>query len=264
MKIVKKEDVPILFGHRGLSSEAPENSMDAFRLAAERLGAVELDVQLSGDGVVMIYHDDYLTRVGVDKSLSELTAAELKAFDVAPLFKKWGCYESVCPMPSLEELFQELGSKLFIDIELKGGWRGSAYRKNLAQAVLDLVERYDMSDRVIVSSFDPRLLLAWRKISDIPVAQLWEQRKGLYRNFLWCMGTVLLSPNMIKPPRQEYYDREGAFSERGYKRWAKKWSLTWTEDNAEMQERLLAHGVRVIANKPIALNRAQACWRDRD
>ncbi len=259
-KTVKKEDIPIIFGHRGISSQAPENSMDAFRLARE-LGAVELDVQLSSDGVVMIYHDDYLTRVGLDRSLHTMTSKELKALDVAPLYKKWGVYETPCPMPSLEELFAELGQDLFFDIELKGGWRGRAHRKALAKGVLELVEQYHMSERVIVSSFDPRLLLAWRKISNIPVAQLWEERKGLLRNFQWLLGTILLRPQMIKPPRQEYYHKDGSFSEKRYARWAKKWSLTWTEDNPDMQEALLTHGVRVIANKPISRERAEELWK---
>ena len=68
--------------HRGLHSRdksVPENSLEAFRLAAEAGYGIELDVQLSKDGQVVVFHDDTLDRVcGVHVRVDELTLSELR------------------------------------------------------------------------------------------------------------------------------------------------------------------------------------------
>ena len=70
------------FAHRGLHTRdksVPENSMEAFRLAAEAGYGIELDVQLSKDGQVVVFHDDTLSRVcGVDGRVDEKTYEELR------------------------------------------------------------------------------------------------------------------------------------------------------------------------------------------
>ena len=70
------------FAHRGLHSRdktVPENSLEAFRLAARAGYGIELDVRLSRDGQVVVFHDDTLARVcGVQKRVDELDYAELK------------------------------------------------------------------------------------------------------------------------------------------------------------------------------------------
>ena len=70
------------FAHRGLHTRdraVPENSLEAFRLAARAGYGIELDVRLSRDGQVVVFHDDDLKRVcGVDKRVDELDWAELR------------------------------------------------------------------------------------------------------------------------------------------------------------------------------------------
>ena len=67
------------YAHRGLhGADIPENSLAAFEAACQNGFGIELDVQLSSDGEVMVFHDYTLTRMtGRDKKLSELTADEL-------------------------------------------------------------------------------------------------------------------------------------------------------------------------------------------
>ena len=77
-------DLPFCIAHRGASGHLTENTLAAFALAAD-LGAQmwELDTQLTRDGVVVVSHDDHLERVfGVDRRISELTAAGLAALDL--------------------------------------------------------------------------------------------------------------------------------------------------------------------------------------
>jgi glycerophosphoryl diester phosphodiesterase len=92
--------------HRGDSRVAPENSLAAL-LAAARLpgiAGVELDVQLSADGVPVVIHDSDLRRVqGVDASVHELDAGALGVYGV----------------PRLAEVFEALPAETFIDIDLK-------------------------------------------------------------------------------------------------------------------------------------------------
>ena len=68
------------YAHRGLWGQGvPENSLTAFRLAAEAGFGIELDLQLSSDGEVFVFHDYDLKRMcGEDLTLSSLTAAQIK------------------------------------------------------------------------------------------------------------------------------------------------------------------------------------------
>jgi len=74
---------PRLFGHRGASAHYPENTLPAFRAAAEAgVSYLELDVWATADGEVVVHHDETVQRLcGVDHRISELTLAELKGLD---------------------------------------------------------------------------------------------------------------------------------------------------------------------------------------
>ena len=72
-----------VWAHRGASAYAPENTMEAFRLA-QKMGAdgIELDVHLTRDGEILVTHDENVRRVtGVDAQVSSLTLAEAQALD---------------------------------------------------------------------------------------------------------------------------------------------------------------------------------------
>jgi glycerophosphoryl diester phosphodiesterase len=107
-----KGRLPFCIGHRGASGHARENTLAAFRLAAE-LGAEmwELDTQLTRDGEVVVSHDDHLERVfGVDKRISEMTATELAVLDGVdvPTFKE------------VAALGRETGAGLYIELKAPG------------------------------------------------------------------------------------------------------------------------------------------------
>jgi glycerophosphoryl diester phosphodiesterase len=93
-----------IVAHRGASQDAPENSLEAFRLGWEQADANELDVRLSRDGRLVVIHDASTKRTtGVDKPVVEQTAQELKALGV----------------PALEEVVAGVpdGRRLFIEIK---------------------------------------------------------------------------------------------------------------------------------------------------
>jgi glycerophosphoryl diester phosphodiesterase len=107
-----KGRLPFCIGHRGASGHERENTLAAFRRAAE-LGAEmwELDTQLTGDGVVVVSHDDHLERVyGIDRRISEMTAAELADLDGV----------DVPSFSQVAALARETGTGLYVELKAPG------------------------------------------------------------------------------------------------------------------------------------------------
>ncbi len=137
------------FAHRGLWNEIyPENSLAAFMMAVNHGFGIELDIQLSKDKKIMVFHDYDLKRMcGVDKKLSELTFDELREFRLLGT-------EYV--IPTLAEVLRAVDGKVPLLIELKGEDGNTELCKRSA-AMLD---KY--SGAFCVESFNP-LLLSWFK-----------------------------------------------------------------------------------------------------
>lgn len=133
--------------HRGASAQAPENTLASIQLAIDQ-GAdwVEIDVQESKDGVVVVAHDSDLKKVsGVDTKIWEATAAELRSIDIGSYFDPQFHQERV---PTLAEVLNLCRGKVGVVIELK--YYG--HDQQLEQRVVDLVEEYEMSEDVLVIS----------------------------------------------------------------------------------------------------------------
>jgi glycerophosphoryl diester phosphodiesterase len=137
---------PIAFAHRGGAAEAPENTMRAFAAAIE-LGYryLETDVQVTADGVVVVFHDEDLQRLcGRPERVSDLPAAELAELRIA----------GTEPIPTLAELLRE-----WPEVRLNIDCKSVAAIAPLAAAVRD----HDAFDRVCLSSFSDRRLGALRR-----------------------------------------------------------------------------------------------------
>ena len=107
-----------IFAHRGYSSIFPENTLLAFRKAFE-FGAdgIELDVQLSKDDEAVVIHDLTTDRTaGVHGAVEDFTVSELTRMNAA--FRKQDLYQRQ-PIPTLDQVFAEFGSKLLINVEIK-------------------------------------------------------------------------------------------------------------------------------------------------
>ena len=101
------------YAHRGLHGEGvPENSLAAFKKAVENGHGIELDLQLSADGEVMVFHDYTLKRMtGEAGLLSEKTAEELRSLRLA------GTDEHI---PTLREVLELVDGQVPLLVELKG------------------------------------------------------------------------------------------------------------------------------------------------
>lgn len=140
------------FAHRGLhdnASDAPENSMKAFRRAVEKGIGMELDVQLSADGVPVIMHDYNLKRAcGLDRKVSSLTFAELSKL------KLFGSEETV---PAFRDLLDMVDGRQPLIIELKVESRDTS----VCGVVYEMLKGY--KGPCCVESFNPLALYWFRK-----------------------------------------------------------------------------------------------------
>lgn len=142
---------PSVWAHRGASGYAPENTLAAFSKAAS-LGAegIELDVQLTKDGEIVVCHDEKIDRTSNGKGLiKDFTLAELKELDFSYKFKEEFPGEKI---PTMREVFELLKpTNLTINIELK---TGIIFYPNIEEMILTLTKEFGMEDRVLYSSFN--------------------------------------------------------------------------------------------------------------
>ncbi|MDR0285669.1 MAG: glycerophosphodiester phosphodiesterase [Propionibacteriaceae bacterium] len=152
-----------VFAHRGASGYAPENTLAAFRLASD-LGAdgVELDVQLSKDGEVVVLHDETVDRTTNGTGwVKDLTLRELQALDASLGNETY----PGATIPTLDEVFDALAdSPLTINIEIKDS--RVAY-PGLAEKVLAMIDERDWEYRVTISSFNHMTLAHIRQIGSL-------------------------------------------------------------------------------------------------
>ena len=148
----KKQIQPFLrpYAHRGLwGGEIPENSLAAFARAAAHGFAIELDIQLSADGEVMVFHDYTLNRVcGIEGKVRERTAAALAQCSLS------GSAERI---PTLREVLDTVAGRVPLLIELKGESGDTA----LVPKALAVLEGY--GGLWCMESFNPLLLRAVKK-----------------------------------------------------------------------------------------------------
>ena len=150
-----------VWAHRGASAYAPENTLEAFRLAAE-MGAdgVELDVQLSRDGELVVAHDETIDRVSSGTGyIKDYTLAQLKKLSFNRLFPKF----KDARIPTLKEVYELLKpAGLTVNVELK---TGIILYPEIEEKILALTASMGMEDRVIYSSFCHPSLVRLKAVS---------------------------------------------------------------------------------------------------
>lgn len=226
------------FGHRGASHDAPENTLSAFRLAAQ-YGAdgVELDVTLSADGEIVVIHDDAVDKTTDGTGLvQDKTLAELKELDAGGYFGAEFAGERI---PTLGEVFEAFGDRLLVNVELKGVTRQA---DGLEAAVADLVARYDMGSRVLISSFNPVRLRRMRRVAPhLPLGFLHDWSTPLHLR--WAASLLMLGVR----PEADHPHVKGASREYLAKcRRRNQRVNVWVANEPELMHELRELGVDVI------------------
>lgn len=150
-----------IWAHRGASGYAPENTLEAFELAMkQQADGVELDVQLTRDGELVVIHDETIDRVSNRSGwVKDFTLAELKRFRFNKIKPE---YEKVT-IPTLKEVYQLLKhTDMIINVELK---TGLLFYEGIEKKVLDLTAKFGMEDRVIYSSFNHYSVLRIKELN---------------------------------------------------------------------------------------------------
>ncbi|GAB3623794.1 glycerophosphodiester phosphodiesterase [Mariniluteicoccus endophyticus] len=228
-----------IWAHRGASAYAPENTIEAFLLAAEQ-GAhgVELDVQLSADGELVVVHDETIDRTSDGTgTVAAMTLAELRGHDYANGMDGF----SGVALPTLAEVFEALRpTGLSVNVELKNGIN---FYPGIEKATLAAIEASGMRERVLVSSFNHYSLKTLQQLDrDVPLGLLFAE--GLYLPWEYAadFGAAAIHPCL--PFLQvrgvvEYAHQAGVAVN------------VWTVDEREHLELCVALGVdAIITNRP--------------
>ena len=162
---------PLVFAHRGASGYAPENTLEAFDLAA-RMGAhgVELDVHICRTGELVVAHDETVERVSDGTGrIPDLSLSELKAFS----FNRTHPVVKNARIPLLSEVLQLLApTGLSVNIELKNS---IIDYPDLERKVLEETAREFSLSRIIFSSFNHHSMLRMKKLNPaVPCGLLYD------------------------------------------------------------------------------------------
>jgi len=156
----KSLKTPVIIGHRGASMYAPENTLAAFKLAIQQgAPAIEFDVKLTRDDQVVVIHDPTVTRTTDSQGIvAKLSLHDIKQLDAGSWFSDEFTAERI---PTLEEVFIEVGDKVLMNIELTNYTTPS---DTLVDRVVELVKEKGLEDRIYFSSFLAANLAKARKL----------------------------------------------------------------------------------------------------
>ena len=149
--------MPVLYSHRGLhkEGESTENTMEAFDAAIRAGIGIELDVRLTKDGILVVFHDESLKRVcGLDKKIASMSYSELKG--IRPGLSNSG-------IPLLADVLDMVGGRvpLLIEIKPEGGW------KRITRVLSQVMSGY--AGEYMIQSFHPLAVRLYKKYHrDIP------------------------------------------------------------------------------------------------
>ena len=188
---------PVVIAHRGDSACAPENTLAAFRMAAEKgADAIEFDAKLSADGRVIVIHDQTVSRTTNGQGeVRKLKYAEMRSLDAGVWFGERFIGERI---PTLDEIFETVGKSLHINVELTNY---AAPTDDLVVKVVETIRRHGNQEQILFSSFLPRnLRKAAGLLPRVPRALLaWSNWLGWpARELVWQTNTYwALNPHFV-------------------------------------------------------------------
>ena len=163
---------PIVFAHRGASTYAPENTLPAFQKALDlHSEGIELDVQMSADGYLVVIHDETIDRTSNGTGrVTDMSFEALRQFD----YGKWfGERFTGQPIPLLQEVLTLLkGWDGILNIEIKNN---EIPYPGIEEKVIQLLRQNDFTGRALISSFNHGSIHRVREIApQIPAALLYD------------------------------------------------------------------------------------------
>jgi glycerophosphoryl diester phosphodiesterase len=176
--------------HRGYSSRYPENTILAFEKAVSA-GAdmIELDVQLSRDGRLVVIHDARIDRTSDGTgAVTELSLADLKRHNYNNRMAGFGFVE----IPTLDEVIAWAANRVMLNIEIKNRpMRNEGIERRLS----DLLQETHFTDRVIVSCFDHGALAEMKRIAgSVRIGMLYDSIRVRFADEVQALGVYSVHP----------------------------------------------------------------------
>ena len=221
--------------HRGSSRSAPENTLSAMEAAIEELAdSVELDVQMSADGVIVLGHDANLKRVaGLNRAISSLTFEELRQLDVGSWFSAEFAGEQI---PTLEEVMEVCRGKINLNIEIKNVGKDS----ELPARVVELILEQGMEEQCVITSTSLNYLKQVKEL--VPQLRTGYIISAAYGNFYSSEAVDFISvrSSFVDERLMENVHAQG------------KGVFAWTVNSKSEMERLIMLGVDgIITDRPV-------------
>ncbi len=190
---------PLLIAHRGHLSKAPENTLPAFQQALDAgADGVELDVRLTRDGQLVVFHDRKLDRTSDGCGpVDHYTLADLRSLDAGSWFSPDFNKE---PPPTLDQVFESLPHDFLINVEMKVIIDGM---KLIAHRVAETIRRHRRWESTLVASFNPVALYHLRRMEPrVSRGYIWSKRHPfpIRSRFL----SPLVQPQWFDPAHDSY------------------------------------------------------------
>ena len=194
----------LIIGHRGLGVSSvldgrlPENTIPSLRMAFfDGADMVELDVTLTWDGHVIVFHDDRLHRT--TNGLGNIQNHKLDTIRVLDAGVGTDWQGKSIKLPTLREVFffilkEDMHHALNIELKPYAGSQRQSYnyRRLLVQEVHELVQEFEVADRIIFSSFDWRILLLLKQTNPKYISALLAQGEK------WSLHKMIQCAKMLR------------------------------------------------------------------
>ena len=216
---------------------APENTIPAFEAAIES-GAdyIELDVQLTKDGELVVVHDDDIKRTTDGEGpLSLMTYEETQKYSAGSWFSDDGTFNDV-KIPKLSEVLELVGHDILLNIEIKSHGNVAA----TAEKVAELVEEYDIADSCYVTSFSYQALKKIKEVNpDIKTALIANIAPSTVYSQMKYIDAISMNYLFVNQSVVNYAHHSG------------KKVFVWTVDRSGEMKKMMALGVdNIITNRP--------------
>ena len=188
---------PLIIGHRGNPTQAPENSISGYLKAFENgSDVVETDIMLTKDGKIIIMHDDKITRTtsyNGSTPVTQMTLEEIKKYNLWGENDKYKTFYPEEKVPTLEEFFtafKDIDCKIFLEIKTAN--------PKIIQPTVDLINKFGYEDRIFVICFNSSQIQAFRKAMPTvgtgfltgvtPFGSVSKMHESLYNSYLTYHG----------------------------------------------------------------------------
>ncbi len=246
----------LILGHRGASAYAPDNTRAAFELAIN-MGAdgVETDIHVTKDGVPVIQHNYEIDRNSNGHGyVEEMTYDELLQYDFGSWKGEAFKGEKILTLDECLEIADK--SMRFINLELKQVMHQDS---GIVEKTIELVKKHKMVDRVLLSSFDHKLMMQAQALCpEVLIGALYDESEVKQNNIYEILKDA---PQYVADlgfdfanPHVDYLCEEGIvekFTQKGIG------VAVWTVDKPYIAQQCVERGVKcIITNKPDVILKA--------